>query len=158
MKHYESAFIKPIYDYFNISKNTVIKTQVRIRSSIIDVIIFVKNEKQKINEIYSFSNKLTPFNYILRTEYGICINEKNRNHIDDIYRSKFNYVKINPISINFEEHTKEENNIIQSAFNTYFNLPESKLICSTDKTKSRHSKNLTKNRNKNRDQKNLFLM
>jgi len=76
--------------------------------------------------------------------------------MEDIYCSKFNNVNPNPIVIDFIEHTEEENKIIQNEFNIYFKSPMSFLICSTDKTKSFHSKKLTKNRNKDRYQKIAF--
>jgi hypothetical protein len=57
--------------------------------------------KEKVHPNYSFSNKIIPFNYILRTKYGIYLNEKNINYMENIYNSKFNCVNPNPISINF---------------------------------------------------------
>ena len=68
--------------------------------------------KQKIKETYRFSSTVIPFDYILRTKYGICLNEKNKNYIDDnysSYRVNQNYENNNPILINFEEHNEEEN-------------------------------------------------
>ena len=35
--------------------------------------------KQKIKETCRFSSKIIPFDYILRTKYKICLNEKNKN-------------------------------------------------------------------------------
>lgn len=112
--------------------------------------------KEKVHPQCSFSNKIIPFNYILRTKHNICLNEENINYIDYIYSS--NFVNINPNSknINFEEHTWKENKIIQNEFNIYFNSPISTLMCSTDKTKSHHAKMLTKNRNKDRYEKITF--
>lgn len=114
--------------------------------------------KEKVHPKYSFSNRIIPFNYILRTKHNICLNEKNINYIADFYNSKFvgrNFIN-ELININFIEHTEEENKIIQNEFNIYFNSPMSSLICSTDKTKSHHSKTLTKNRNKDRYEKIAF--
>jgi len=112
--------------------------------------------KEKVHPKYTFSKTIIPFDHILRTKYKICLNEKNINCIEDIYRSKFNNVNQNPIIIDFIEHTEEENKIIQNEFNIYFNSPISFLVCSKDKTKLYNSKMLTKNRNKNRDQKIAF--
>ena len=115
--------------------------------------------KQKIKETYRFSSTVIPFDYILRTKYGICLNEKNKNYIDDnysSYRLNLNYENKNPILINFEEHNEEENEIIQKEINIYWNTGITQLLCSTDKTKSDHSKILTKNRNKDRQKKNAF--
>jgi len=80
---------------------------------------------------------------------------KNINYMEDIYNSTFVNVNPNPIN-DFIEHTEEENKIIQNEFNLYFNSPMSSLICSTDKTKSYHSKMFTKNRNKDRYEKMAF--
>lgn len=112
--------------------------------------------KEKVHPKYSFSNMVIPFNYILRTKHKICLNEKNINYIKDIYSSKFVGISPYPINIDFMEHTGEENKIIQNEFNIYFNSPISTLMCSTDKTKSHHSKMLTKNRNKDRYKKMAF--
>jgi len=112
--------------------------------------------KEKGHPKYSFSRGRIPFNYLLRTKHNICLNEKNLNYLEDIYCSKYNNVNPNPITIDFIELTEEENKIIQNEFNIYFNSPISSLMCSTDKTKSYHSKMLTKNRNKDIDQKMAF--
>jgi hypothetical protein len=113
--------------------------------------------KDKVHPRCSFSNKVISFDYILRTKHGICLNEKNKNYIDNNYSSyRVNHSNKNPISINFEEHTEEENEIIQEEINIYWNIGITQLLCSTDKTKSNHSKILTKNRNKDRDQKIAF--
>ena len=93
----------------------------------------------------------------MRTKYKICLNEKNKNYIDDNYSSyRVNHENKNPILINFEEHNEEENEIIQKEINIYWNTGITQLLCSTDKTKSPHSKILTKNRNKDRQKKNAF--
>ena len=64
--------------------------------------------KQKIKETCRFSSKIIPFDYILRTKYKICLNEKNKNYIDDNYSSYcVNHENKNPILINFEEHKGE---------------------------------------------------
>jgi len=110
--------------------------------------------KDKVHPRCSFSNSVIPFDYILRTKHRICLNEKNKNYIINNY-SRGNSNK-NPISINFEEHTEEENEIIQEEINIYWNTGITQLLCSTDKTKSHHSKILTKNRNKDRQKKNVF--
>ena len=103
---------------------------------------------------YTFATRIIPFNYILRTKHGICLNEKNINYIYDKYSvCRVVLENKNPILINFEEHTEEENKIIQEEINIYWNTGLTQLYCSTDKTKSHHSKDLTKNRNKDRDQK-----
>ena len=87
--------------------------------------------KKKFNKDYRRYNK--------QTEYGIKLNENNiqylENHrLDDV-----------PYPINFTEFTEEENNIIKMVVNSRSN------ICSVDKTHSKHSKNFTKNRNKDRN-------
>jgi len=110
--------------------------------------------KDKVHPGYTFSSMVIPFNYILRTKHGICLNEKNINYIHNRYSvCRVVHENKNPILINFEEHTEEENKIIQEEINIYWNTEITQLICSTDKTKSHHSKDLTKNRNKDRDQK-----
>jgi len=113
--------------------------------------------KRKVKETCRFSSNVIPFDYILRTKYGICLNEKNKNYIDNNYSSyRINHENKNPILINFEEHTEKENEIIQKEINIYWNTGITQLLCSTDKTKSHHSKILTKNRNKDRQNKNAF--
>ena len=115
--------------------------------------------KRKVKETCRFSSKIISFDYILRTKYRICLNEKNKNYIDDnysSYRVNSNYENKNPILINFEEYNEEENEIIQKEINIYWNTGITQLVCSTDKTKSHHSKILTKNRNKDRQKKNAF--
>ena len=115
--------------------------------------------KRKVKETCRFSSQVISFDYILRTKYGICLNEKNKNYIDDnysSYRLNLNYENKNPILINFEEHNEEENEIIQKEINIYWNTGITQLVCSTDKTKSHHSKILAKNRNKDRQKKNAF--
>ena len=57
--------------------------------------------------------------------------------------------------INFEEHTNEENLLIQEEINLYYNVGVTKKICSCDKTRSAHSKLQTKNRNNARKAKGL---
>ena len=109
--------------------------------------------KQKIHEKYRFSNSVISFDYVLRTKHGICINEKNKNYIQNSYSNCINNKNKNPIIINFEEHTEEENEIIKEEINIYWNAGITQLLCSTDKTKSQHSKDLAKNRKKNRQQK-----
>jgi hypothetical protein len=82
------------------------------------------------------------------------LNEKNLKYINNNYSGyRVNNENKNPILIIFEEHTEEENKIIQEEINIYWNTGITQLICSTDKTKSHHSKYLTKNRNKDREQK-----
>jgi hypothetical protein len=111
--------------------------------------------KQNIKETFRFSSKVIPIDYILRTKYGICLNEKNKNYIDNNYSShRINLENKNPILIDFEEHNEEENEIIQNEINMYWNTGITRLMSSTDKTKSHHSKVLTKNRNKDREKKN----
>jgi len=113
--------------------------------------------KRKVKETCRFSSNVIPFDYILRTKYGICLNEKNKNYIDNNYSIyRINHENKNPILINFEEHTEKENEIIQKEINIYWNTGITQLLCSTDKTKSHHSKILTKNRNKDRQNKNAF--
>jgi hypothetical protein len=109
--------------------------------------------KQKIHEKYSFSNSVISFDYVLRTKHGICINEKNKKYIQNSYSNFINNKNKNLILINFEEHTEEENTIIQEEINIYWNTGITQLLSSTDKTKSHYSKKLAKNRNKARDNK-----
>jgi len=115
--------------------------------------------KDKVHPGYAFSSRVIPFNYILRTKHGICLNEKNLKYINNNYSGyRVNNENKNLILINFEEHTEEENKIIQEEINIYWNTGITQLICSTDKTKSHHSKDLTKNRNKDRQNKNAFYI
>lgn len=105
--------------------------------------------KRKSNH---FSSGPISFNYVLRTKHGICLNEKNINFLT--YQYPFMKQK-NPHSIYFEEHSDEENKIIQEEINLYYNLGENEWG-SFDKTHSSHSKEITKNRNKCRDHKFSF--
>ncbi len=106
-------------------------------------------KKRNFNKDYRRKNKLTaicrrfasnhlPFKYILQTEYGIKLNENNIEYL------KNNYYNDGPYPINFSEFSEEENKIIENV------VKSSREFCSVDKTHSTHSKNLTKNRNKDR--------
>jgi hypothetical protein len=92
---------------------------------------------------YVFSSRSISFDYILRIKHGICLNEKNKNYL--LYHYLWDQAN-NPSLITFEEHTDDENKIIQEELQLYF-TGVSNYTCSVDKTHSKHSKNLTKNKN-----------
>ena len=101
-----------------------------------------KDYRDKQKRRYSFANVTLDINYILRTKYGICLNEKNRNYLMwDIEFDK------NIAPIFFEEHTPEENSII----NELMKFPQPTV--SRDHTHTQHSKINTKTRNHARKQK-----
>jgi hypothetical protein len=102
--------------------------------------------KEKIHPKCSFSRNIISFNYILRTKYGICLNEANISYLNNYYMSSHTQIKL-PYLITFDEHTHEENKIIQQEINLYYNSKKTQKMCSRDKTHSDHSKTLTKNRN-----------
>ena len=100
-----------------------------------------KDYRDKQKRRYSFANVTLDINYILRTKYGICLNEKNRNYLMwDIEFDK------NIAPIFFEEHTPEENSII----NELMKFPQPTV--SRDYTHTQHSKINTKTRNNARMQ------
>ena len=90
---------------------------------------------------YVFSSGSIGFDYVLRTKHGICLNEKNKNYL--LYHWDQSN---NPSLITFEEHTDDENKIIQEELQLYL-TGVTNYTCSVDKTHSKHSKNLTKNKN-----------
>lgn len=79
------------------------------------------------------------FSYILQTEYGIKLNENHIQYLENHYLDEY------PYPINFTEFSEEENNTIKMVINSR------RKFCSVDKTHSTHSKNFTKNRNKDRN-------
>jgi len=106
--------------------------------------------KMKVQTYYKFSSGPIDLNYILRTKHSIYLNEKNLNYL--LYDYVYDMRK-NPHLIFFEEHSDEENIIIQDAIHNYYNLETTNVFCSRDKTRSEYSKISTKNRNKDRKQK-----
>jgi hypothetical protein len=98
-----------------------------------------REDKQKG---YFFAKETLNINYILRTKYGISLNEKNKNYL--MYDIVFDK-SIEPIF--FEEHTPEENSII----NELMKFPQPTV--SRDHTHTQHSKINTKTRNHARKQK-----
>ena len=78
------------------------------------------------------------FSYILQTEYGIKLNENHIQYLENHYLDEY------PYPINFTEFSEEDNNIIKMVINSRSEF------CSVDKTHSKHSKKLTRNRNKDR--------
>ena len=111
------------------------------------------NKDYRIKEkalLYRFSSSSISFDYILRTKYGIYLNKNNKNYLLYDYER---YQRQNPSLVFFEEHSDEENKIIQHEIINYYNSRLSQLVCSRDKTHSNHSINLTKSRNHDRLQK-----
>lgn len=102
-------------------------------------------EKQKGG---GFSSSTIDWDYLLRTKYGIKLNQQNIDYLRDNY----NYYNPGDNVINFEEHTEEENKLIEQEMKNYTtNIGQ--LIYSIDKTHSPHSKKLTKSRKQDRQQK-----
>lgn len=96
-----------------------------------------------------FSSEIINFDYILRTKYKIYLTKQNINYL----YYNFEITGFNPsLVINFEEHTNDENKIIQEEIYSYYS-GKTQHICSVDKTHSYHSKNQTKNKNKARKEK-----
>jgi hypothetical protein len=103
-----------------------------------------KDYRDKPKGRYVFANMTLDMNYILRTKYGIYLNEKNRNYLMwDVEFEK----RVAPGPIFFEEHTPEENDIINELLKTH------PPMVSRDHTHTQHSKIKTKTRNNARKQK-----
>lgn len=119
------------------------------------------NKKENNNKDYrgeekkyvtnKFSSGEISIDYILRTKYGICLNETNKKFMIPFLYDRFQ--NKNPPLICFKEHSDDENQIIQQEVTNYYNLGLSQRTASYDKTHSSHSKNLTKNRNMDRQRK-----
>ncbi len=105
---------------------------------------------KKFYKCNRFASRPISFSYLLRTKHGICINESTEDYF------LYNYVRHqnkNPYEFNFEEHSEEENKIIQQEAKDYFLTGKTSVWCSTDKTRSNHSKNVTKKRKNARQDK-----
>jgi hypothetical protein len=100
---------------------------------------------------YRFASKYIKLNYILRTKYGILLNQKD---ITELEKHYFESRGHQHTPIYFEHRTSEENKIIQDVANIYYNTNEYKQLISVDNTHTEHSKINTKNRDRNRDYKN----
>lgn len=108
--------------------------------------------KLKAHPTYSFSNNIIPFDYILRTKYGICLSQNHKDIINNHYYISHakNKNNKNPISFYFQEYSEQYNELIQEELNHYYNSGISKLVSSTDKTKSSYAKSITNKKNKNK--------
>lgn len=77
MKREESKFLKPLENYFKSSSDCIFKTQVKVRSSIIDFLVFVQNNKNEISEVIGIEIKSDKDSFRRLTKqlsdyYGIC--------------------------------------------------------------------------------------
>jgi hypothetical protein len=94
-----------------------------------------------------FGSSSVSFDYIMKTKHGIHLNEHRIHELDIInmiqhdhsayYMGKVEY---------FEEHSEEENALIQQEWNTYRHTPFDVLVCSKDMSKSDHSKRKDRDR------------
>jgi hypothetical protein len=96
------------------------------------------------------SGKLS-FDYIMRTKHGIHLNEHRIHELSHINMVMNNYTAYNMGKVEyFEEHSEEENALIQQEWNTYRQTPFDVLVCSKDMSKSDHSKRKDRDRQRDR--------
>jgi hypothetical protein len=87
----------------------------------------------------------------MRTKHGIYLNEHRIHELDFI-----NMIQHDPTAYYmgkvayFEEHSEEENALIQQEWNTYRQTPVDVLVCSKDMSKSDHSKRKDRDRKRDR--------